>query len=168
LSAPSPSASPVAESPGVGPDASLAAWQTIELTDVRTDERFTIAELAGAAVVIEPMAIWCTNCARQQREASTALTALPRDEVVYISLDIDPSERASDLAAYADDRGFDWRFVIAGREMSRALAEAFGDQVLSPPSTPKILVAPDGTVEGPAFGIQDAEAIEADIRDLLG
>jgi hypothetical protein len=84
-----------------------------------------------------------------------------------VSLDVDPSERAVDLAAYADERGFDWRFVVADRALSRALAEAFGDQVLSPPSTPKVIVTPDGRVEGPRFGIQDASAIEAELRALL-
>jgi thiol-disulfide isomerase/thioredoxin len=146
---------------------SLAAWQTRGLVDVRSGARFAIADLAGKVVVIEPMAIWCTNCARQQREASRALASLSSDEVVYVSLDVDPSERAEDLAAYAEEQGFDWRFAVADRAMSRALADAFGDQVLSPPSTPKILVAPDGSVEGPRFGIDDASAIEAELRSLL-
>jgi hypothetical protein len=182
--APAASASPVASVPGGSPAvpavaetqavtadvdgaATLADWQTLELVDVRSDERFSIGDLAGKVVVIEPMAIWCTNCARQQGEAAKALATLPRDDIVYISLDVDPSERAEDLAVYADERGFDWRFVIAERTMSRALAQAFGDQVLSPPSTPKIVVSPEGVVTGPNFGIQDATAIEAEIRDLL-
>jgi thiol-disulfide isomerase/thioredoxin len=147
--------------------AAEAAWLTRGLVDVRSGERFAIADLAGKVVVIEPMAIWCTNCARQQQEAAEALAVLSSDDVAYVSLDVDPSERAEDLAAYADERGFDWRFAVADRAMSRALAEAFGDQVLSPPSTPKILVAPDGRVEGPRFGIDDASAIEAELRDLL-
>jgi cytochrome oxidase Cu insertion factor (SCO1/SenC/PrrC family) len=147
--------------------ATLPEWQTLELVDVRSDERFTVADLAGKVVVIEPMAIWCSNCARQQREAAKALATLPRDDIVYISLDVDPSEQARDLAAYADERDFDWRFVVAERAMSRALAEEFGDQVLSPPSTPKIVVSQEGAVAGPNFGIQDAAAIEAEIRDLL-
>jgi hypothetical protein len=162
---PGTAADPVA--PGTAPRSSLAAWQTRELTDVRSGERFAIADLVGKVAVIEPMAIWCTNCARQQREAAKALDRLDSDGIVYISLDVDPSERARDLAAYADERGFDWRFVISERAMSRALAEAFGDQVLSPPSTPKIVVTPNGRVEGPNFGIQDAAAIEAEIRDLI-
>ena len=35
-----------------------------------------IADLAGKLVVIEPMAIWCSNCASQQKEASKALAAI--------------------------------------------------------------------------------------------
>jgi hypothetical protein len=30
------------------------------------------------------------------------------------------------------------------------------------------MVAPDGAIVGPAFGIQDAKTIEAEMRDLLG
>jgi hypothetical protein len=153
---------------GIAPAATpLAAWQTNALTDVRSGEQFAIADLAGKVVVIEPMAIWCTNCARQQREAAKALAVLSSDDIVYVSLDVDPGEHAADLAAYADERGFDWRFAVADRAMARALAQAFGDQVLAPPSTPKIIMAPDGRFEGPRYGIQDASAIEAELRDLL-
>ena len=134
---------------------------------MRSGETFAIADLAGKRVVIEPMAIWCSNCARQQTEAKKALAAIDTADIVYISLNIDPSEKGSDLAAYADERGFDWRFVVADRDLSRALAQAFGDQVLSPPSTPKIIVRPDGAVVGPSFGIQDAPAIEGELRDHL-
>jgi len=77
------------------------------------------------------------------------------------------SEQDADLVRYADDCGFDWRFVVTGRDVSRALAEAFGDQVLSPPSTPKIIVTPSGEIIGPSFGIEDASAVEATLRDHL-
>jgi hypothetical protein len=142
-------------------------WRTATLTDARTGESFTIADLTGTVVVIEPMAIWCGNCLRQQKAVAKALTALEGEDVVYISLDLDPSERPADLAAYADGHGFDWRFVVAGRDLSRMLARDLGDQVLSPPSTPRILITPDGAVTGPDFGIAGADAIEAGIRTHL-
>ena len=169
-------ASPMATTPGAAaspvavaasPAAALEPWRTATLTDVRSGESFTLADLAGKVVVVEPMAIWCTNCLRQQRASATALAALDGEDVVYISLDIDPSERPEDLAAYADKQGFDWRFVVAGRELSRQLARALGDQVLSPPSTPKIIITPDGRVIGPDFGMADAADVEAEIRAHL-
>ena len=87
-------ASPAADSEAAAsPAAALEPWQTVALRDVRSGETFAVADLAGKLVVIEPMAIWCTNCARQQQEASKALAALDSDDVVYISLDVDPSER---------------------------------------------------------------------------
>lgn len=156
-----------AASTAASPAAELAAWQTVALRDVRSGESFAIADLAGSLVVVEPMAVWCGNCLRQQKEVAKALRAVDSDEVVYISLGIDPSEVERDLAAYADDNGFDWRFAVAPRALSRALAEAFGDRVLAPPSTPRIVVTPDGQVIGPAFGIADAGTVEAELREHL-
>jgi hypothetical protein len=154
-------------STAASPAAELAAWQSVALRDVRSGESFAIADLAGSLVVVEPMAVWCGNCLRQQKEVAKALRAVDSAEIVYISLGIDPSEAERDLAAYADDNGFDWRFAVAPRALSRALAEAFGDRVLAPPSTPRIVVTPDGQVIGPAFGIADAGTVEAELREHL-
>lgn len=158
---------PPASAPVASEVPALEAWRTAELTDVRSGDAFSIADLSGSLVVIEPMAIWCSNCAAQQREARAALAAMAGEDIVYISLDIDPSENAKDLAAYAEDRGFDWRFVVAGRDVSRVFAQAFGDQVLSPPSTPSIIIRPDGELVGPTFGIRDAEALQDELESHL-
>jgi cytochrome oxidase Cu insertion factor (SCO1/SenC/PrrC family) len=152
---------------GVSAETAREPWRTLPMTDVRSGESFTVADLAGRVVVMQPMAIWCTSCARQHRESAQALAALDREDVVYISLTVDPGESAADLAAYADRGGYDWRFVVAGRELSRALAEAFGDQVLSPPATPRIVVTPDGEAAGPTFGVTGAAALEAELREHL-
>ena len=133
------------------------AWRTTALVDARTGESFTIDGLRGKLVAIEPMAIWCTNCRIQQGEAAAALDRLASPDIVYVSVDVDPNERAGDLAAYADGSGFDWAFVVATKEVARSLAATFGDQILSPPSTPLILVGPDGKVVDQHFGIRSAD-----------
>lgn len=144
-----------------------AAWRTSPLTDVRTGETFAVADLAGKLVAIEPMAIWCSNCRIQQREAAAALAALASDDLVYVGLDVDPNEQPGDLAAYSEDEGFDWPYAIASVEVARSLAAEFGDQVLSPPSTPLILVGPDGTLIEQHFGIRRAAELEALFRQHL-
>jgi thiol-disulfide isomerase/thioredoxin len=136
-------------------------WRTRALEDVRTGETFAIADLEGKLVAIEPMAIWCSNCRIQQREAVAALAEVDSDDLVYIGIDVDPNERAGDLARYSREEGFDWPFVVASRELSRELADAFGPQVLSPPSTPTILIAPDGEVIEVHFGIRRADELVA-------
>ncbi len=133
------------------------AWRTTALVDTRSGDTFTIDELKGKLVVIEPMAIWCSNCRIQQGEAAVALDRLDDPGIVYLSVDVDPNERAGDLAAYADESGFDWDFVVATKEVARSLAATFGDQILSPPSTPLILVGPDGEVVDQHFGIRSAD-----------
>ena len=61
-----------------------------------------------------------------------------------------------------DRSGFGWSFAVASRDVARSLAQEFGDQVLSPPSTPIIIVAPSGQVVDQHFGIRrSGELVEA-------
>jgi cytochrome oxidase Cu insertion factor (SCO1/SenC/PrrC family) len=142
-------------SPGQGDP----GWRTEPLTDVRTGESFRIDDLRGKLVAIEPMAVWCTSCRAQQREVSVALEELGSQDVVFISVGVDPNERAEALADYAEQWGFDWRFAVAPAAFSRSLADEFGAQVLSPPSTPMIVLDAEGAVVDHHFGIRRAEQL---------
>lgn len=151
---------------GSGPKAAASpggdtAWRTTPLRDVRTGKEFTIDQLRGKLVALEPMAIWCSNCRIQQREAGAALATTSSRGLVYIAVDVDPNEQPSALAEYSRREGFDWTFVVASRDVARSLAATFGDQVLSPPSTPLILVGPDGNVIDLHFGIRGAADLAA-------
>ncbi len=161
--------SPVSPVSPNGPAVSTgdATWRTTTLRDVRTGQEFTIDQLKGKLVAIEPMAIWCSNCRIQQHEAAAALAATPSDKLVYLGVDVDPNEQPDALAAYSRQEGFGWTFVVASREVARSLAATFGDQVLSPPSTPLILVGPDGAVIDVHFGIRKADALAALLRAHL-
>jgi thiol-disulfide isomerase/thioredoxin len=137
------------------------------LRDVVTGEEFRIADLQGKVVVIEAMAIWCTTCRFQQLEAQAALDQIASPDVVYISLDVDPNERAEELAEYARREGFEWRFVVAPAEVSRSLAATFGDQILSPPATPLVALDPDGQLIEKHTGIKSAVDLAALIQEHL-
>ena len=141
-------------------------WRTAELRDVRSGETLRLTDLAGRLVVIEPMAIWCSTCRAQQNDVRAALASMNGADIVYVSLDVDPNETGPDLARYADEHAYPWHFAVASRDLARALAEAFGDQVLSPPSTPKIVIAPDGQAEV-SFGVKSAADLEAELVVLL-
>lgn len=160
--APSSGPSPAASGPAPsGPVASASAapseaagptltqpWATATLTDVATGETFRIADLAtgGRTVFVEMMAIWCTNCRRQQGEFTDALARLDPAEVAYVVLDVEPSETAEQLAGYKDQQGFEGRYSVAGTDVSRALVDEFGPNAINPPAVPKIVIGPDGTV----------------------
>ena len=121
------------------------ALLAIQLRDVRSGETFTLGELAAdAPVIVETMAIWCTNC-RQQMHQVTAAHELA--DFHSVSIDVEPSEIAEDLVAYAEREGFDWPFVLADAELATALRDRFGTEVLFPPGMPKLLVRTDGSVE---------------------
>lgn len=167
LAACSPAAEPTTTGSAAKPDSIAGApWATTVLTDARSGDTFRLVDFKGSVVVVEPMAVWCVSCLAQQREAQVALDRL-RGQVplVYVSLGVDPGEQASDLAAYAEREGFDWRFAAAGPEVSRALADAFGPIVLSPPSTPLVVIDPTGRVVFADVGRHSATELEALIRE---
>lgn len=117
---------------------------TTTLTDVRTGASFTLAELAGdEPVIVEMMAIWCSNCRTQMREITAAHELAAFHSV---SIDVDPSEIAEDLADYSDREGFDWPFVMADAPLATQIRDRFGNEALFPPNTPKLLVDTDGSV----------------------
>ncbi|MES2209301.1 MAG: TlpA disulfide reductase family protein [Chloroflexota bacterium] len=149
--------------PGAAPSAERIDWRAASLTDARTGETFSIDDLRGKLVAVEPMALWCVNCQFQQREVAAALKLVGQSDLVVLSLDVDPNEQSAALAQYADDQAFSWRFAVASRDLARSLAAAFGDQVLSPPSTPMILIGPDGTIIEQHLGIRGS----ADLADLF-
>lgn len=147
--------------------AGAEAWRTASMRDVVSGEDFRIADFEGKVVAIEAMAIWCINCRFQQLEAQAALAEVDSPDVVYLSLDIDPNERAEDLAEYARREGFDWRFAVASPEVARSLAASFGDQVLSPPATPLIVLGRDGEVVERHLGIKGARDLAALFEENL-
>jgi thiol-disulfide isomerase/thioredoxin len=143
------------------------AWATAELVDVATGDRFTIAELvaAGRPVVLETMAIWCSNCLAQQRRIEEALERTEPGSVAYVVLTVDPAEDAAKLARYRDQNGFDGIYAVADRGTSRALAAEFGDQVLNPPATPVVLISPSGRVTLTAYGPKSVDEIASLVEE---
>jgi thiol-disulfide isomerase/thioredoxin len=162
--APDPSA-PATVGAAPSPDASagLASdpLHTVELYDVNSMTTFTLGELAAdRPVLFEMMAIWCTNCRAQQHQVVAA-----HDLAAFhsVSLDVDPNERPEDLADYSAEQGFGWRFALADQVLASALRERFGPAVLNPPSTPMVLLFPDGTVRALEFRAYPAEELAAEI-----
>jgi hypothetical protein len=154
-------------SASAAPEASGAADPLLAmvLTDVRSGQAFSLAELsAGQPVLLEPMAVWCSNCRAQQHEVKRAHA---EGSFVSVSLDVDLSESAADLAAYADREGFDWRFAVADADLYRLLQERFGVAVTNPPSTPLIVIEPGGMVRPLEFG-QGTRSAEALLAELAG
>lgn len=164
-----PSADPASSAPATAgtvptPGVELTQpWATAELTDVATGETFRLADLAGTPMIIETMAIWCSSCFAQQGHVYEVLGDMEPGSVVYIVLDIDQSESAAELADYRERNGFTGRYVVASRDLARALVDEFGDQMLNPPVTPIVIVGADGTVTLTPFGRKSPD----DLRSLL-
>jgi len=91
-----------------------------------------------------------------------------RDDLVTVALDIDPNEDADSLKEYAARNGFDWYYAVAPRDVAREIGQLYGDQFLSPPSTPMLIVDRHGEVHPLPFGLKTAADLEAALEPFLG
>ena len=117
------------------------AWFSATLTDARTGQTFSINDFQGKVVLVETMAIWCSNCLKQQGQVKALHEQLgARDDFISIGLDIDPNENADALKSYVESKGFDWLYAVPSADVSREIASLYGDQFLNPPSTPIVVI----------------------------
>jgi hypothetical protein len=148
-----------------GGEEEATAWRNVEMTDVTTDERFTISELERPTLV-HPFAIWCSTCSSQNRELDS-LQGEQTHEIVQ--LNIGDSENGDDVRQYAEDNGYadHSRFAVAPNSVTSALVEEFGPTAVSPPQSPVILLCADGSTHE-IDKIADPETIKDSIKTNCG
>jgi hypothetical protein len=146
----------------------LPAWLTSELVEARTGESFEIADYRGKVVLVETLAMWCSNCIKQQGQVAALHDLLgQRDDFISLGLDIDPNEDRAALKRYIEERGFGWQYAIAPVEVAREIGQLYGDQFLNPPSTPMLIIDRDGQVHPLPFGIKDAGSLLEALQPYL-
>lgn len=151
------------ESVMMGPD-----WFSVQLTDVNSNSSFSVSDHQGKVILVETIAVWCSNCLRQQREVQTLHQVLgERDDFVSLALDIDTRETAEILQSHAAGNGFDWLYAVAPLEVAREIGQLYGDQFLSPPSTPMLIIDRHGEVHALPFGIKSADDLQAALEPFL-
>jgi len=141
-------------------------WFGAALADARTGQTFSINDFQGRVVLVETMAIWCSNCLKQQGQVKVLHEQLgARDDFISVGLDIDPNENLDVLKVYVEDKGFDWFYAVPSKDVSREIASLYGDQFLNPPSTPIVVIDRHGIAHPLPFGIKSADIKSAD--DLM-
>lgn len=144
------------------------AWFSAVLTNVRTGETFIVQDLKGKVILVETMAVWCSNCLRQQGQVKELHGLLgERDDFVSIGLDIDSNEDAAKLKDFVEAQGFDWLYAVSPAEVSSELSSLYGDQFLNPPSTPMLAIDRHGVVHPLPFGIKSADELLNFIQPFL-
>ena len=127
---------PSAESMGPTqvPSMKMADWLGTPLVDATTSAPFKISDYHGKVVLVETMAVWCTNCRAQQEEIRGLESQMMEqtNDLVVVSLDIDPNEDQATLKKYAQATGFQWTFAVAPPELVRTIGNTYGDQFLNP------------------------------------
>ena len=148
-------------------DASMVdtpAWFGETFTDARTGQSFSIDDHKGKVVLVETLAMWCSNCIKQQGQVVELHNLLgERDDFVSIGLDIDINENAANLTGYVQKNGFDWLYAVATPEVAREIGNLYGAQFLNPPSTPMLIIDRHGEAHPLPFGIKSAQ----DLYDAL-
>lgn len=123
-----------------------------------------IADFAGKVVFVETFATWCSTCRSQLRQTDAAAEQVG-DDAVFLILSVEADLPPADLADYAQKNGFtNVEFAVLSREGLVAFDEAFGRSVLNAPSTPKFVVAADGTVGEMTTGKESVEQILAHLQ----
>ena len=143
-------------------------WFSVELTDAQTGQTFTMNDYAGKVVLVETMAMWCPNCARQGKEVQNMHELLGHpDDLISVSLDVDPNEDQAALKEYVEELGFDWHFAVAPLEVARALGNLYTAQYLNPPLSPMLIIDRDGNVHHLQYGEKSAETLKKSVEPYL-
>ena len=132
-------------------------WLSTSLTNAHTGETFTIADFQGDVVLVETLAMWCSNCLKQQKEVQQLHKLLiERENFVSVGIDIDANENIEALKSYTNQNGFDWTYTVVPAEVAREIGQLYGDLYLNPPSTPMLIIDQHGEVHTLPFGIKSA------------
>jgi thiol-disulfide isomerase/thioredoxin len=127
-----------------------------------------MADFKGKVVLVETLAMWCSNCMKQQRQVIELHKLLgEREDFVSVGLDIDVNESLADLKTYVENNGFDWKYAVATPEIAREIGELYGQQFLNPPSTPMLILDRKGEVHPLPFGIKSAEDLMKALEPFL-
>jgi thiol-disulfide isomerase/thioredoxin len=143
-------------------------WFDMELTDVQTNQTFTMNDYAGKVVLIETMAMWCPNCVIQATQVEKLHEALGNPEdLITVSLDVDIHEDAASLKEYASSYRFDWHFAVAPLGVARALGNLYNAEYLNPPLSPMLIIDRDGNVHQLEYGVKQVDTLQNAIEPYL-
>jgi len=143
-------------------------WYATPLMDVNSGENFTIQDNIGKVYLVETLAVWCSNCLKQQQEVKRFHELLgERDDVESLGINIDPNEDTELLKDYVQKNGFDWLYIVASNEMIDEISSLYGPQFLNPPSTPMLIIDRQGNPHPLGFGIKSAEDLLEAITPFL-
>ena len=147
----------------------MADWLGTPLADAGTGQNFKISDFSGKVVLVETMAVWCTNCHDQQEQILGLQKSLGSNtDLVSVSLDIDPNENPDILIKYVTaNSSFNWKYAIAPADLAREFGKNYGDQFLNPPSTPILIIDRHGIAHPLPFGLKNAADLMKTIQPYL-
>lgn len=140
-------------------------WLTIPLTEILTEEEFTLGSLmaSGKPVIIHTFTTSCPACGAQFKE-STDLQRENPGAYVVIGLNIDPDEGNAAVRQYVERNEYEGHFVTAPDQLSIGLIRTFGISVMQ--STPQTILIYNDTIYFLGSGIFSSEGLAGFTGDL--
>lgn len=145
------------------PAQEMAGWMDTELTDVLTGDTFRISDFKGKTILVESFAVWCPTCLAQQKEMNK-ITESEGEDIVHISLNTDPNEDEAKVKGHVERNKLNWYFAIAPKELTEALIDEFGLEVVSAPRAPVVLICEDGEARLLRSGLKSADDILSEVE----
>lgn len=139
-------------------------WRNTQLTDVKTQETFTIEEYTGKTILIESFAVWCPKCKQQQDEMKKLIEEY-QDESIHIAINTDQNEDETKVLEHINKHGYTWKYTVFPTEATNSLIEEFGIGIINAPTTPVILICPNGNTKQLDRGIKTAETLQQEIQN---
>jgi hypothetical protein len=96
-----------------------------------------------------------------------ALTELQEidPDVRVVAINADPNEDAGAVVAHIEENDFEGMFAVAPQDMTDLLVDEFGPDVLSPPTSPVILVSlEEGQARLLPRGLKSISDLQAEIE----
>jgi thiol-disulfide isomerase/thioredoxin len=88
-----------------------SAWKSAPLTDANSGKNFTLGDFSGKVVVLQFMAVYCQYCLAEAHQLVSvqqnfAGNGQASNQVVVVSVDVDPNENLGQLRAYVGQNHF--------------------------------------------------------------
>ncbi len=133
----------------------IGAEKAYDFTLVDTEgQEFTLSDFEDKYVILDFFAIWCTPC-KIELSHLKGLKHQLGDEIVIISLDVDPEETEQQVKDYKQANGMDW---IVARD-TEYLSMPY--RVTALPTL--VLIDPSGNIVNIYVGVTDETEIMRDI-----
>jgi hypothetical protein len=87
------------------------------------------------------------------------------EDIIHISLDTDPNEDEAKVREHIERNGLDWYFAVSPVELTQALIDEFGLNVVSAPRAPVVLICEDQSTRFLRSGIKTTEELISEVKE---
>lgn len=123
-----------------------------------TDSTFSLTGLRGKVVVLDFMATWCGPCRQEMSHLKEIFSSYSDNQVVIISIDVDPTESDDVIKQFGASYGDNWVFA-SGPDVGTTYGAT---------SIPTIyIIDKQGVIAYKSVGVTSSSTLSTEINKLL-